>query len=568
MQDAINFPKKWMIFIALMQGLALLLLHQSIDLEFWPYPHMEWLYALYAISFVVPVMLLLALTDERQPLLFKMVLPFGLLLGVLGFYIGKQTLGSQYWAYHEFLAIFVLTIALAVFKALMYMQQYVSGKPFGYSSLFRWSWRNFLTIGLSVLFAGAVWALLMLWAGLFKAINITFFFDLFTNKWFYYPALALAHGFGVIVFRHLSQVIDVITRLQQALMKYLLILIVFISIIFMASLPFSGLQVLWKSGGSTLILWMQALMLFFVNAVYQNDSHERPYPQWLHRFIFVGVALLPVYSIISLYGLSLRVDQYGLSISRAWGLLIWFLLCVFSVGYFYGIIKYRDNWLMVLNKINISGGLLVLVAMLLINSPLLDFRKMTVSSQLALLRSHKVTVEKFDVDYFNYHLGRPGREALEFLQKEYASVNPVFVRRIKSALDNTGHEKDKYTKDDFLMVTKPTNVPDEVIEAVYQYTKSNYWAIRNVTASYLLPVDANKDGVPEYLYVRQLNGHLTLQLFYLAKGKWLNMSVGTEDYRAGQVDDSVDKVLNSGDIEVVEPEWKDLKIGHTVYRIR
>jgi hypothetical protein len=65
-------------------------------------------------------------------------------------------------------------MSIATFKALMYVQQFASGEKFSYSQLFRWSWRNFLTLGLAALFACSTWGVLMLWGGLFKAINIEF----------------------------------------------------------------------------------------------------------------------------------------------------------------------------------------------------------------------------------------------------------------------------------------------------------------------------------------------------------------------------------------------------------
>src|SRR5690606_33963620 len=210
-----------------------------------------------------------------------------------------------------------------------------------------------------------------------------FFHDLFTERWFYYPVLALAQGFGIIIFRNQAKVIDTITRIQQALMKFLLVILVLVSLLFLAALPVTGLAPLWETGqGSMLILWLQALMLFFLNAVYQDDAAARPYPMLIHRFIYLGVALLPIYSAIAFYGLSLRVEQYGWSVDRCWGFLLWGFFALFSLGYLWGIIKQRDHWLEHLSWVNVRMGLVLLAVMLLINSPLIDFRKISVSSQL------------------------------------------------------------------------------------------------------------------------------------------------------------------------------------------
>ncbi len=351
-----QLPAKLMALISLLQGLGLLYLHQAIELHYWPHQQPQWLFAFYSLVFIWPTMLLLGLNHNNGRAIVKLTLPFALLSGLLGYYIGHQVTPIEHIRFNALLYSFVFTMTIATFKALMYSQQWASGEKVTYSALFIWSWRNFLTLSLALLFAGSFWLVLMLWGALFEAINIDFFSDLFEERWFYYPAIALANGFGIIIFRNLTRIIDTITRLQQALMKFLLAVLSLVSLLFLSALPFTGLDPLWESGGSSLILWMQALMLFFVNAVYQHDSDTWPYPLWLHRFIYIGVAVLPIYSLISCYGLSLRIDQYGWSLSRYWAFLIWFLLALFPLGYWWGIAKYRDRWTLQLGRTNLAIG--------------------------------------------------------------------------------------------------------------------------------------------------------------------------------------------------------------------
>jgi len=396
-----QIPHKPMVLIALIQGFCLLYLHQAIEIGFWPNNNPQWLFAFYSVALSLPLMLLLSINHDNIPKILKYTLPFTLLSGLLGYYIGNQATPIEYISYDALLFSYALTIGLASFKALIYIQQIAANEPITYSNLFRWSWRNFLTLSLSFLFAGSFWLILLLWGALFQAINIDFFKVLFEEAWFYYPAIALANGFGIIIFRRLSHVIDTIKRLQQALMKFLLILIVLVAILFLFALPFTGLTPLWESGGSELILWMQALILFFVNAVYQDKPDQRPYSLWLHRFVYFGIALLPIYSAISFYGLSLRVDQYGWSLARCWAFLVWFLLTLFPLGYLWGIVKKHDNWTMQLSRVNVIVGLAILSIMMIINSPLLDFRKVVVNDQLVRLEKNEISIENFDISYFH-----------------------------------------------------------------------------------------------------------------------------------------------------------------------
>lgn len=568
MQDEKNIPAPLLIFIALVQGLVLLLLHQSIELKFWPHNDPAWLFCFYAIAFTAPTMLLLGLTQDKLLALIKWVLPFSLLVGVLGFYIGSQATPLTHVRFETLLFALVVTLGIAVFKALMYTQQFISGESFSYSQLFRWSWRNFLTLALALLFALCVWGLLMLWAFLFKDIGISFFYDVFTKTWFYYPVIAVAYGFGALIFRRLSNVIDTITRLQQALMKFLLVLLVLVSMLFLGGLLLTGLQPLWNSGGSSLILWMQALMLFFVNAVYQDEAAERPYHRWIHRFIYIGVALLPIYSAISCYGLILRVDQYGWSVARCWGFLIWFLLALFSLGYLWGIARHRDNWLQQLSRVNVAMGLVVLVAMLMVNSPLLDFRKITVASQVQRLDNGKLSVDEFDVYYFRRNLGRAGHLALQDLQARYAESNPELVFKIESGYPNGEQKKNSVAFRMFLESIKIVfgELPEGLGERLYRSAQADGWDKKNAPSRYLLPLDVNSDGALEYLYVENYKHYRKVQLYYRQDEEW-QVQGFSGDY-SKETDADFIRSLSRGDYKVVDPKWKDIEISGTRLRAR
>ncbi len=564
-----NLPIKLLVLISLLQGFSLLCLHQSIELKFWPYQSPQWLFAFYSMAFIWPTMLLLSLIRGNILVVVKFSLPFAIIASALGYYVGYQTIPIEYVRYDSLLFMFVLTMAIATFKALMYSQQYASGDPIHYSALFRWSWRNFLTLSLSLLFAGGFWLILMLWGALFDAINIKFFSNLFEERWFYYPAIALANGFGVIIFRNLTHIIDTITRLQQALMKFLLVILVLVSLLFLSALPFTSLEPLWSNGGSILILWMQALMLFFVNAVYQNNSDVRPYHVWLHRFIYLGVALLPIYSIISFYGLSVRVDQYGWSLARCWAFLAWFLLALFPIGYWWGIAKLRDEWLRQLSKVNVVIGLVVLALMMLINSPLLDFRKIVVNSQMQRLASNSTSIEDFDFSYFRRSLARPGYNGLQEIKTRYHESNPEVVVRINALYGNHKNKEKSSSEEQFIAAINfiSENPPSELLTVIYQNEIKNTWEIQNTKKYYLLSIELNRDNQLEFVLVKQRKMDSFLTLYYFENGEWLSLSVNSIVDHNQEYDIFYDSLLNQ-DVKITPPKWDEFKIGDKQFQIR
>jgi hypothetical protein len=564
-----TLPKPLLLLIALLQGLLLFVLHEAIEFKFWPHDQPQWLFSFYSMVVVAPLMLLLALEQKNGRKLLPWVVPFALACGLLGCYVGWQAIPLEHIRMESLLFAFVCTLTVATFKTLMYAQQHATGEAFSYSHLFRFSWRNFLTLGLAFIFTLSVWGVLMLWGELFKVIKIDFFYDLFKERWFYYPALALANGFGIIIFRNQAKVIDTITRIQQALMKFLLVILVLVSLLFLAALPFTGLTPLWATGsGSLLILWLQALMLFFLNAVYQDDAAARPYPTLVHRFIYIGVASLPIYSAIAFYGLTLRVEQYGWSVGRCWGFLLWGFFALFSLGYLWGIIKQRDAWLERLSWVNVRMGLLVLVAMLLINSPLLDFRKISVASQLARLDAGKVKLVDVDFYYFRRELARPGYTALQKIKADVAETHPEIVIKIDDVYRNYQSDKPIVSRETFLVVlNKPDAeiIPDDLADALYQWVGAYQWRERDIDKYHLVRADLNRDGHDDYALLQASGTYLSGSLFSLVEGEWKVFEMTASG--VSQMN-NLEELLKLNQVEVVTPEWQLLKVGDLVLHVR
>ena len=559
-----NIPSRILLLIALAQGFALILLNHLTELNHSP----QWLVAFYSVAFFTPTMLLLSVSKNSAST-YKWTAAYSIIIFILGYYIGSQLASLSSIKSASLLCIFAITLSIATFKSLMYIQHFATGESLSYSRLYVLSWRNFLILALSLLFMLSTAAVLMLWAALFLIINIEFFYRIFIEPWFYYPILALANGLGVIIFRQQSNIIDTTTRIQQTLMKFLLVILVFVSILFLAALLFTGLEPLWRMGGSTLILVIQALMLFFVNAVYQNNSGKQPYNIGMHRFIYIGFLLLPIYSIISFYGLSLRVEQYGWSVFRCWAFLLWALLTAFSVGYLYGIIRLKDDWLNQLGWVNVRMGLVVLVVMLAVNSPLLDFRKITVTNQINRLENGAVSLEDFDYDYLRDDLGKPGYNALQKIKSDIKVSHPEIKLNIAAA-PTSGDKPQKTTNEKFLLLVKgiDNETPTKLTNTIYNDLKNNLLLVSKRLQ--LLKVDLNDDGKTEYIIVIARKHHLNIILYYQLDDEWLHLDFENIQSNTGRIARTkhVLNALQSNNYKAAEPEWNYLQIGDQKYRVK
>ena len=556
-----TLPTLQLLLLALLQGLGLLALHQAVQLNYWPANSPTWLLALYSLALCGPLTLLLTLEQGNRHIALRWLIPFNLLLATLAFYTGAQVLSTAEAELQQVLPLFIFTALIAGFKVLMYVQNFSHGHRLSYHLLFRYSWRNALSLALALVFTLCVWAALMLWAQLFKVIGITLFADIFTQSWFYYPILSLAFGLGVIIFRSQIQIIDTLSRILQALCKFLLIMLIVVSLLFLAALPFTGLDLLWDTGrGSVLILAMQGLILFLLNAVYQDEPDSRPYPLWLHRFIYFGVALLPVYSLIVSYGLYLRVEQYGWTISRALGCLIWLLFSLFSMGYLSGIARLRDRWLEQLSWVNVRMGWLVLALMLMLNSPLLDLRKISVNSQLARIEQGTLSLQEADFRYFRYWLAEPGFIALQDLKQRYPDNGELQLK-----IDNLylpPQEQQAMSQAQFIAKLQMPNdhsVPDELLAAAYQYASTDSWQLNRLKQGWLLALDLDQDSNSDYVLVQLFNHSHNITLFYQQQGQWQHSAMSTSVLGAEREQALIDNLSQTP--VVTPPRWQNLQIG-------
>ena len=554
-----SLPRAAMLIIAVVQGILLFALYRAFDTDYWPSESPIWSYPLWTLAATVPLFLLLSLNRGNERRVGQLVAGLAAVLALLAVYTGWQAEPFDGFPLSSLSFTFAASITLACFKALMYLQQRANQVPLTYQVLFTNSWRNFLVTALSAIFVFIFWLILMLWGALFQVIQIDFFRDLFQEDWFIFPVLGFALGLGMIIFRNLTRVIDNITKLLHGLIKLLLPLVVAVAVIFLVALPIVGLDVLWSTGkGTALLLWLLAIILFFTNAVYQDGRETNPYAPFIHRLIFSGLCVTPIISALSLYGLVLRLNQYGWSVERCWAFVVWLILTMIAVGYVVGIVRRRAEWTADLARVNTVMGLVVLAIMLLVNSPLLDFRKISLASQLNRVESGEIELREFDFWYTRNHLARPGYLAMEEMKQEVGDSDPDLLNLIENPVNKWGAQRLRSSEDMWAsMLYRP--VPFEVPESLRIFINRQYFGNRE-GEPVMIKVDLDSDGQNEYLlFVLHEFGVSFSQFYYLEDDGWKGGALNHPGWRYG--DETVLEMVKSGDIEIVEPRFKHLKIG-------
>ena len=502
-----NLPRLLMLATAALQGLGLYLLYRSFDEALWPSQSPMWFYPLISLALLLPTGFLLTVERSRVRAALTRVAGYGVVVGLLGAYIGRQALPFGEVRIDGLSATYAISLGIASFITLIFIQRQLTEGASGYRTLFVYSWRNLVVGGLSLAFQGGAFLMYLLWAALFNEIGIGFFKELFREVWFVAVFGSLTFGGGVIVFRELTDVVDSISRLLSGIIKLLLPFVLVMAVVFLVALPFTGLEILWSTNqGTMLLLVLTFIVLLCINAVYQTGAEENPYPAWAHNVITVALFTLPIFSALSFYGLYARLDQYAWTVVRYWAFVVWALLFLYSLGYVLAVIKRAARWPTMMASVNSVMGVFVIVVLLLSNSPLLDFRKLALASQMDRLASGTVLPEDFDVQYLRNALARPGYLALQDLKEK----NPALWAGLEGANKKPDQTMRAQNGDiEGIDVGSPRSVPahngalvlapaDLALPASVQAVVETLMIEPDKTAAYVLAVDFDRDGQMEY----------------------------------------------------------------------
>ena len=603
-------PLKITLGIALAQGAALYLLTLAQINDAWPSGQPVWNLPLWTLAVAWPVLLHLSIDAANARRTIAGASLFASMLVAVAVYTGWQMSPLGAFRTESIVAVFLITSTVACFKALMYLQPLAARRPVIYAELFANSWRNFLVAGLSAVMAGGIYLVLMLWASLLNVIGVGFFLELFQQLWFAFPTIAISFGLGVFIFRGLARVIDGLTGLLEGLMRSAVAAPDRDARGIPRALPFTGLQPLWDIGsGTALLMALNGLALFFLNAVYQT-GRSLPYPQVVHRVVYGGVALLPIVSALALYGLSLRIAQYGWTVERCWALAVCIVLALFSCGYAGSILRLRDAWPRNLAFVNRSMGLAILALVLLSNSPLLDFRLISLESQQRRVESGEIELNEFDFYYAGEFLGRHAYLWTQGLLEQYGDSDPELAALIRNAEPpwiRVVEVEARNIWDEMVYRPGPFEVPDDVRVQIDAFAVPGALAsAANASVPPLLvQVDLNEDAVMEYVFVyeafrawafqRRDNTWQALALQLVQdrpSGRLASIiiessglpgagrrsvvvappgAVGPDGVpRRGPFEardpEALQTTLAEGAIETVDPEFRDLRIGELTFR--
>jgi hypothetical protein len=509
------------------------------------------LYLLGVVLFVINVLLLWGKQTKRF-----MVLNLGAVAIGLGLLI-SWNVWQEYYAINKIAPLFVFALIQIGIIATTFAQAWKADKPhYVYTDLFENGWNNHFFFLFSGLLTGGFLLILLLGTTLFDSIGLDVS-DIIWNKHVTPIIIATLVGAGIGISREHESLIFKIRSVFFALFKVMAYLAAAIVILFAISLPFSWQGLFGNDSTSIILLSLVGVSILLLNTLVDEES--KPIAVWSNRIFRVQIALLSVFSLLSIYAIIVRIQQYGLMPNRIVALSIAIMLGLYSISYGYQMLKRCGQWDKGIAASNPLLAIVWLGVLVALSTPLLDPVRLSVNSQLERLQSGKTSVETFDFYALKYRLGKAGEEALEEIRgwkdhQDYALLEKY--------IDKPSSRRDPPSKP--LMFTMLGEKPPH-----FSALKESYSAYRcnKEKPCFVKMLDMNRDTIKEAVVIDFRNSYISVDILqYEAKNtkgekKWVHQrSLSTYLSSNQSVEQSIE-ALKAGELKLLRPRYDDLQLG-------
>ncbi|MFH3154642.1 DUF4153 domain-containing protein [Citrobacter freundii] len=509
-----------MIFIGLLQGALCYLLMTYLV------PHNDgWLfYGMPATIAITSALLLTVVSFKQRALWYWMALIFVVVLA-MSVWLKWQVEDSDKWRQHEVFMFYGWRLLLMAMLALPWIQYslHVPREQARYPHFYRQLWLNALTLLIVFVANGLFWLVLLLWSEMFKLVGIPFFSTLFFDTdWFGYVAFGLITALAVVLARTQSRLVTAVQKLLTFIATGLLPLVALLALMFILTLPFTGLEAISQRVSAAGLMSTLTLLLLLLMAIVREPQKEAlPYPGALRYLIKCALAVTPIYTLIAGWALWVRIQQYGWTPERLYGVLVVVVLLVWSFGYLASILRRGRNPLELQGPVILGVSLLALGLLVLLSSPVIDAWRISVNSHMGLYHSGKIKPDQVSL-YMLDHSGKPGRAALEALQKDVAFNQDSKRRRdLNSLLQGSRDPVKELTATQLVskvVIAPGSEKPDD---AFWTFVKAQGYRITSCAeqnACVLVSQDLNADGHPEQVLYAFGDGESLV--FGMQKNKW------------------------------------------------
>lgn len=315
-------------------------------------------------------------------------------------------------AVHPAAAVFIIYLVATPFISVRL--EHGRAHQLDYDKLFQTAWGMIVRALAAVLFTWLFWGVVFLSDVLLGLVGLDIIEEILEIEAMPFVisgtvlglAIAVAHEWRAYVSPHL------VLRLFRLLVP----VVVPVLALFLVALVLSGLDDAWKFFSETALLTGVAIGgITLVTVSVDRDAGHQVSLRWMVWMVrALAVLLLPV-ALLALWGISVRVLQYGWTPPRVLA-----ALCVVNVliyGLVYAALALsRGAWMERLRRANVALALWSLALAALWLTPVMDAEKLSADAQLERILDGRATPDQAAIWELTHEWGRAGEQALDTLR--------------------------------------------------------------------------------------------------------------------------------------------------------
>lgn len=373
--------------------------------------------ALATAAFVGAAAVLTAFTLEpsrwRWALIFS--IGTGAVVGLVTYWNGTP----DSWSAGEGWRMLCMALAVGIAAPLFQTGRDEGARRFPYAAVHGHAWTNVVIWCASFAFIGIVFALAYLLSALFELIGIRLVADLLRKGWFGWMLGGAAFGAAIGLLRERDRIVGLLQRVVVSVLAVLAPVLGAGLLLFLISLPFTGLTPLWEATKSTTPILLSCVIgaLILANAVVGNsDEEESRFAPLRFGAIALALAMLP-FAVIAAVSTGARIGQYGLTPDRLWAVVFVIIACAYGAAYLWALARKRLDWAGAVRPANLVLAFALCGIALVLATPLISFNALSVADQVARIKRGAVPVDKIDWAALAFDFGEPGKAAVRGLAK-------------------------------------------------------------------------------------------------------------------------------------------------------
>ena len=364
------------------------------------------------------------------------------------------------------------TLPAAATASVFLFAPFLAGE-FAYRKLMARMCDNILAAGAGISIAGISFLLIHLGAELFSILGIDTFkewVEMRVFRWLFFPMMFGA-GLSLPVWR--------LRRLALMIFRLPSLFGAVVALAFAAALALAGPEPLWERNiAAPLLLTLTALMLLFTAAVFgegggarKGESDEEAEEagvgagNWTRRVLSLTLLVLPVFSGLALWGIFLRIEQYGLTPARIWGAYAGAFLLLAALIYgacgLFSLLFMRHERGKWLGGLRLMNPILAFVAAGILyfsHTPIMDPWRWSLESQLTRAMNVTTDPENIDLPVF-YRYGGYGAEGLDKLEARLRNEDSIRAKGILAEIEKLSAANDAGELESLLAAQGWENAP-------------------------------------------------------------------------------------------------------------